>query len=503
MKKLLSLLIGVALLLTCAPQNAFSQTKAKDKTKKINFKIKQRDIKKEVKKFEKQGFAVEPGNMPMATQLKNSYEKQREIDDDGIPKWIIANGSSTAQTQSAAEMQATEMAKNRLVGLIGTHMKDVITTDLSNNQLNPTEAASLTRTIETATNIVEKKLGRVLPLFKIYRKVGDNTEVQIELGYSYKMAMNQVIEEMKYEIKQETEDQRKKYNGFLGPEHYNRGTIDNSRGAMDNNPSTIDNSRGTTDNSPSIIDNSRGTIDNNKIEKVIKIWVPEGSTFTTDGKYTNIHAPDGYTYIANTGGGQLGEVNFGSICCDCGSRNGQCYPFVATGGYKGCATNGCTSCSLSASTIEHTPILEGGFVNFSFGVSFAKSDAILPMLNTTIAEYEKVDAGIREFVNSIYMGKVPPEPIEESGKLVAPKGYTFAMINVYGRGAMMLVPSSGLNLPSEVSFSNISCSSSCTGGCTPASGGMGSVKYCKSTCNGSCCMSGATIGHIVLQGVKF
>ncbi len=227
MKNFLRLLILGALLLNSVSPYAFSQTK--DKAKKMEVRIKQRDIKKEVKKFEKDGFSVEPGNLPMSAQLQNSYDKIREIDDDGIPKWIIANGSSVAQTQSAAEMQATEMAKNRLIGLIETHMKDVITTDLSNNQLNAKDAASITKTIETATNIVEKKLGRVLPLFKIYRKVGDNTEVQVELGYSYKMAMNLIVEEMKYQLKEETEDQRKKFDSFLGADHYNKGSMDNSK----------------------------------------------------------------------------------------------------------------------------------------------------------------------------------------------------------------------------------------------------------------------------------
>ena len=125
-------------------------------SKKFTFHKVNKDIKKEAKKYEKDGWKVEPGNLPLKNQLENSYSKQAEKDESGFPKYIIANGSSVSQTQAAAEMQATEIAKNRLVSLIETQMKDVITSDVSNNQLDNKDAVTLTKTIETSTNTVSK-----------------------------------------------------------------------------------------------------------------------------------------------------------------------------------------------------------------------------------------------------------------------------------------------------------------------------------------------------------
>ena len=196
-------------------------------SKKFTFHKVNKDIKKEAKKYEKDGWKVEPGNLPLKNQLENSYSKQAEKDESGFPKYIIANGSSVSQTQAAAEMQATEIAKNRLVSLIETQMKDVITSDVSNNQLDNKDAVTLTKTIETSTNTVSKKLGRVLPLFKIYRTVKNNTEVQIMIGYNYDMVRKQMLDEMKSELKIETGDQRKKFDKFLSSDHYNTGEIKN------------------------------------------------------------------------------------------------------------------------------------------------------------------------------------------------------------------------------------------------------------------------------------
>lgn len=196
--------------------------------KKFKFHKVSRDVKKEAHKYEKDNWKVEPGNMPIKNQLENAFKRQSETDDEGFPKYIIANGSSIAGTQAAAEMQATELAKNRLVGLIETKMRDVITSDVSNNQIDNKDAATLTKTIETSTNFVSKRLGRVLPLFKVYRVVGNNTEVQVMVAYNYDLVRKQILEEMKAELKMETEDQRKKFDKFLSGEHYKTGDIKNT-----------------------------------------------------------------------------------------------------------------------------------------------------------------------------------------------------------------------------------------------------------------------------------
>jgi len=197
---------------------------------KFQFTKASKDLRKEVKKYEKEGWTNFPGGLPISQQLNNSYSKQTETTESGFPKWIVANGASVAQNQSAAEMQATELAKNNLVGLIETNMRSVVESDVSNNQISSEDAVSITKTIQVSANKVAKKLGIIQPIFKVYRQVGrdKNIEVQITLAYNYEMARKALLDEAKLALQMETNDVRQKYESYLNPENFNRGDIKNT-----------------------------------------------------------------------------------------------------------------------------------------------------------------------------------------------------------------------------------------------------------------------------------
>ena len=127
-------------------------------------------------------------------------------------------------------MQATELAKNNLVGLIETNMRSVVESDVSNNQISSEDAVSITKTIQVSANKVAKKLGIIQPIFKVYRQVGrdKNIEVQITLAYNYEMARKALLDEAKLALQMETNDVRQKYESYLNPENFNRGDIKNT-----------------------------------------------------------------------------------------------------------------------------------------------------------------------------------------------------------------------------------------------------------------------------------
>ena len=219
MKRLIALFIACFIAVSVSAQ-----------TTQFKFIKPNRNLKKEVKKYESEGWAPFPGGLPMAEQLNFSYSRQTETTEEGYPKWIVASGNSTAQMQAAAEMQATELAKTNLVGLIETNMRSVVESDVANNQLSSEDGVSITKTIQVSANKVAKKLGMVQPIFKVYRKLTKekNIEVQIVLAYNYEMAKKAMLEEAKLVLQAETEDVRQKYEKYLNPENFNRGDIKNT-----------------------------------------------------------------------------------------------------------------------------------------------------------------------------------------------------------------------------------------------------------------------------------
>ena len=155
------------LIVSCGAGKPFSYNK------KFDFGKAGKTARKEARKYEKQGYAVFPGKPPIENQLNSAYAKQSKLDENGFPRWIVANGSSIAGTQQASQMQAIEMAKNNLVALIESNMKNVVESDVANNQLSNEDAVSVTNSIMVSVNKVSKKLGVVSPLFQTYRRLGN------------------------------------------------------------------------------------------------------------------------------------------------------------------------------------------------------------------------------------------------------------------------------------------------------------------------------------------
>jgi hypothetical protein len=198
--------------------------------KKFTFKKVSRDIKKEAKRYEKDGYRVFPGNLPIGQQLNNSLSKQSELDKDGFPLWIVANGAAVGQTQQNAEAAAIELATLNLAKLLESNIRTVVETDLSNKQIDSETAISINKVVQVSTDRISKKLGLSTPIFKVYRGINKNTEVQVLIGYNYEYVKNQMLKEMQAELMNETEDLRAKNEKWLNSDPFKRGEVSNYSG---------------------------------------------------------------------------------------------------------------------------------------------------------------------------------------------------------------------------------------------------------------------------------
>lgn len=186
MKLKTNLLIVFALTLTASL--AFAQADTKGLKKEIKTKA-VKEARKEAKSFKKDGYAVSPGALPMEKQIEAAWMRQYETDEDGYPLYIVASGNSVANTTSAAKLQATELAKLELAGSISTQVAALIESSVANQQLNSEEAASVTKTVAAAKNIIAQELGRTLPLFEIYKTLPNkNVETNVRIAYNSKKA---------------------------------------------------------------------------------------------------------------------------------------------------------------------------------------------------------------------------------------------------------------------------------------------------------------------------
>ncbi|MFZ9981251.1 MAG: hypothetical protein ACO3FI_04370 [Cyclobacteriaceae bacterium] len=184
---------------------AVAQQSEKELKKDISEKA-TKEARREAKEFEKKGYSVAPGALPMEKQIERAWMRQYETDETGYPLYIVASGNSVANSQSAAKLQATEIAKLELAGSISTQVAALIETSIANEQLDRKDAESVTKTVAAAKNIIAQEIGRVIPLFEVYKEVGrNNIEASVRVAYNSLLAMESAKKVIKKKLEEETE----------------------------------------------------------------------------------------------------------------------------------------------------------------------------------------------------------------------------------------------------------------------------------------------------------
>lgn len=204
MKKLIlsiTLLFAISLVMPL-----MAQTTAKDSEKDL----KKRSVKmarKEAKKKKKEGYFVAPGALPMDRQLEKAYIKQNMEDENGYPTYIVASGNSVAGTQSAAKLQATELAKLALAGTISTNVAALIENNIANEQFTREESATITKIVAASKSIIAQQLGRAIPLTEMYKEVGkDNIQSDVMIAYDSKTALDMAKQVVRRELSEQAEE---------------------------------------------------------------------------------------------------------------------------------------------------------------------------------------------------------------------------------------------------------------------------------------------------------
>lgn len=212
MKKVLCFVI-IALFVSSI---TFAQQTEKDLKKDIKEKA-LKEARKEAKKLTKEGWKVQPGSLPLDKLIEKSWMKQYMVDENNNPKYIYADGNAVADSKTAAEMQAVEMGKLQLAGLIETNMNSLVSANIGNAQLSTADAASVTEVVQSAKNLIAMQLGLVNPEFKLYRDLKDKkVEIQVRLFYDVKQSLEVAKRTVRKELKDKLKMNEQQLDAIIG-----------------------------------------------------------------------------------------------------------------------------------------------------------------------------------------------------------------------------------------------------------------------------------------------
>lgn len=186
MKKVLNFISIVIIISFAATANA--QRLSKDEMKAL---------KKEVKKYEKDGWKTMPGALSLSDQLMRSRKVQLEEDDEGNLKWQIGAATSIGSIYDAARMQAMTLAKAELSGLITTNLTEKFVAASENQQMTLDQAESMAKAAMEAKAVsVDQRIGNPRVIFDAYRKLPNgNVEVTLRVAILVKK-INDIADEI-------------------------------------------------------------------------------------------------------------------------------------------------------------------------------------------------------------------------------------------------------------------------------------------------------------------
>lgn len=202
--------------------SAFAQTGTKEAHKDLKADRKafnekaMKSARKEAKEYEKDGWYVQPGSLPLDKQIEKSWLKQNEEDEKGFPAFYVGMGNAVAGTQSAAKIQAQSIAKQDLAGKISSSIAAIVETNIGTQQLTAEDAATIQQTVSASTEIIAQKLGAVITMTELYRKVNaNNIECNLRLAYSQEMANEEAKKAIKKELEEKTNIAREKLDKIM------------------------------------------------------------------------------------------------------------------------------------------------------------------------------------------------------------------------------------------------------------------------------------------------
>lgn len=202
MKNIFKTIMACAIISTFAA-SATGQVSSKEARQTLKLKP-PKEVRQQARDYEKQGYYVAIGAPSVERQLTTAWMREVETDESGFPKYIVATGRSVGESQIAAKLQATEAAKLELAGTLATNVAALIENNIANAQLNSEEAASVTKTVAAAKNIIAQQIGRIITIVELYKDINKNIEANVRVAYNSEMAMEMAKNAVRQQLEGET-----------------------------------------------------------------------------------------------------------------------------------------------------------------------------------------------------------------------------------------------------------------------------------------------------------
>lgn len=159
--------------------------------------------RKEAKAYEKAGWVIFEGQLPLEMQMERAFAMRYESDKKLFPRYVMGEAICTGESYEASEADAVEWAKLNMAEQIQTEICILIDNGLADKRLSVDEAAAITAVVMAGRETIALNVGRVIPVVKCQRgEETGNNDVYLCIAYGTEMA----IEETKKALRRELDE---------------------------------------------------------------------------------------------------------------------------------------------------------------------------------------------------------------------------------------------------------------------------------------------------------
>lgn len=185
------------------PEETYKEKELKEVMKQSKKQLSKRSTKtarQEAKQFKKEGWKTAPGTIPMEKQLDKSYAIQQQYNGNFESAYLMGQAMSTARTYDAARLQAVELAKLELAGLIESTISTETENAITNKQLSEEEAISIVEMVQKTKSQVLQRLGKIIMVMELYRDTDLGKEVLVRIAYDTNKSKKEAIEAIRSQL---------------------------------------------------------------------------------------------------------------------------------------------------------------------------------------------------------------------------------------------------------------------------------------------------------------
>lgn len=212
-----TLLLAFALLLVCPTGQASDANKERNKQlkKELTARV-EKDSRKTAKEYQKQGWKIMPGKLPLERQIQDSRYAELEKDDDGQRVYLTGTHIATGGNYSAAKKIADSRAKTELAEQLNSRIDQIIKDNISNKNYGEGDIEVIDKFISVNKHLASARLNMATPVLEIFREGKNNTyEVQVFYRIEAKPAIKETKKLYRTELSKESEELAQKLDELL------------------------------------------------------------------------------------------------------------------------------------------------------------------------------------------------------------------------------------------------------------------------------------------------